>query len=498
MRRWTRAIVVGALALAPVAALAAIDGTHHDMQTYLAKPTGEKCAYCHSKTVTSTGTGTTVYGQTGTFCVVVCHDGSSLTDAVPTGPGYFDASYATVTNSQTSGPEVVAFSVAHGRSPTTLDSLDPDNTDGIAATGWPHTSATTDMECTSCHAVHDGTNPPFLNRQLGTGNNATAFCQACHNGGDAGTQGTAGRYEDIANMGAHPTEFVMSLGGTNGDEGQAGPTANPLKLGRRIEVKATLLTANPGVTKANFNTVGSHWNTGGHFLDTTDYFPTSTVNGAVFGCYSCHSAHQDQATAVGSNLLLATINDGTRSVLCAGCHGATGSENNPGLTGNYHPANDEAAAPYEHNHAVHGDVGNPNIPANGTFPIPIRGDTSGTNLATAVGAQYVGNNNEILCVTCHDVHGGVQGLMAIRAIDTTVSTTSSVCLACHQASTTPIATNAHHPGQYNVNYNADYDFPQTLGWATIDGLGDLTDGLSCPDCHVFQGNSTRRATAHNW
>jgi CxxC motif-containing protein (DUF1111 family) len=128
---------------------------------------------------------------------------------------------------------------------------------------------------------------------------------------------------------------------------------------------------------------------------------------------------------------------------------------------------------------------------------------------SSVVANYKGpvatvGNGEVLCVSCHDVHGGVASTMAIRQITANgaVATTAthSVCLGCHQDSTGAQAgANQHHPGG-TANFTST-GFPTTIAWTTVDGLGPLADGLSCPDCHVFQGRpgaGSPRATAHNW
>lgn len=509
MKRWILAAAAGALALAPLAARAAVDTTHHDMTAAGYNISQEKCAYCHSASLASANTANN-FEQVGTFCVVVCHDGTVIANAEPRGPGYMPADFSYV--QPAIDVATVAFDQAHGEDPAVLPAL-PSALEvavDVQQTGWPHTAATDlVMECTSCHAVHDGTNPPFLNAPLSNRtDNAGSFCQRCHDGSQAGTR--AGRYQDIATMGAHPTEFTYLTAVPNG-------TRPAPKLGREMLVKSAAFWQHTGQTTiAAFNAPGPDWNMGGHFIAAAgDWLPDTDATdagmvGSYFGCYTCHPAHQANTVNTGSTfLLLADPDAAARSVLCTGCHGdpaanaGAGSIHNPGVTVYYHPANDEAAAPYQHDHTVHGGVADPNVPTAGNFPIPIRGDTTGAALNAVLGTYIGGNANEVLCVSCHNVHAGVAGQMAIRLIDNTVQITNgdSVCLACHQVSTDNggLASNWHHPGQ-NLNYNAagNGGFPAAAAWVTGDALGSLTDGLSCPDCHTFQGTAARRATAHNW
>lgn len=487
MKRWIRSALVGLVALAPAAALAAIDNTHHDMVRYTGAK--ERCAYCHARQLAAGTPPAATYGQVGNFCIVVCHDATIVTGAAVAGPGYYlDTSYALTAGA--SGATVVAFSSSHGRDTTVLTALG-DLTASVAATGWPHSSKA-NMECTTCHTVHDATNPPFLNGQLGTGNNATAFCQKCHTGATHTGAGRAGRYQDITSMGAHPTEFALLLG-------TVARTAP--KLGRQIIFKSPIFNRTVADTTVDVfnNTVGSNWPTGGHLFDTTRRLPSNNVATptGVFGCYTCHSAHQTFNVGgieqTGNMLLLANPRAAThaQSPLCAGCHGVSAGNgvNNPGTTAYYHPVNSEAQSPFQHDHNTH--AAGPNLPNTGSFPIAMSAAWTGAS------AAFKGVSGAVVCASCHDVHGGVASLMAIRALGTT-SPTNAQCLFCHQDSTgTQTGVNWHHPGGTG-NYSTTHSMPASTAWLTIDGLGRLTDGLSCPDCHVFQGNATRRATAHNW
>lgn len=484
MTRWMRLAVVGALAALPASALAAIDNTHHDMVHM--ELSEEKCAYCHSKTGVADADADQ-FGQSGGFCIVVCHStGTGMpAGAVPQGPGYFLAEYTLAAGSKTADPAVVGWGTggSHGNIKSLIP--EPDAAGDVTATGWPHTGKD-NMECTSCHAVHDATYPPFLNAPLSahaaTDPNADSFCQRCHSGSAA--DGIAGRYQDITGMGAHPTEFAYKGDGT------VPAAAGTDKLARTMTIKAAVLYEVPTVAGGNFDGVGSSWVTGGHFIDTETGLPTATLENAQFGCYSCHSAHQDDAGEnIGNGYSSASILTlAPADYLCYGCHGdgptptsGTNSKENPGASAYYHPVGGEGRY--------------------SLFPVPMAEAYDNVPQSSAPTPTAQG----LICLSCHDVHGGVEGLMSIRQIGGSVSTASSVCLGCHAASTdnSGLDDNWHHPGQavdYSDSGNGGFmaDKSGLASWVTGDKLGDLTDGLSCPDCHVFQGTADRRATAHNW
>ncbi|MDF1554079.1 MAG: cytochrome c3 family protein [Deferrisomatales bacterium] len=502
MKQMLRMVVVGALALAPSGVWAAIDGSHHDMTVYdAASGETKKCAFCHAITgITASYSG---YGQTGTFCVAVCHEGSvsGFTGSTPGATGIMsDGTAANRWATQAGVPGIanVSFGDAAGSSHGEVIGVipSPDRAADVGATGWPHTSGTT-MECTSCHAVHDSTNPPFLNGLISGATNAASFCQRCHAGSDGAG---AGRWVGIAGFGPHPVEFPFVNGASD-------RSATAGKDTRQMEVKAPILrtalkAAYTGRAQLDADVSGNAWRTGGHFIDPATDLPvfgaatSAALVGMQFGCYSCHSAHQNNA-GLSADLILGSINEaldtGSTSNFCTACHGATATPNNPGTSLYYHPVNEETTSAdgttFGHDHTTHAGVG--------SFPIVV--DNAGW--------VYQGSaNSEVVCASCHAVHGGIAGQMAIREIDTTIQVTNGddVCFACHQASmpqpTVATAANYHHPGldDANSDYTGAENFPAALGWTYTGGYGDLSDGLSCPDCHIFQANGTSRATAHNW
>jgi len=475
-----KASIAGALVLVPIAGFAAVDGSHHDMVHMGVGTSGvEKCAFCHSITGLSAVAG---YGEVGGFCVQVCHSSgtaaeTAFSEAMPTGPGQFNAAMAVTAG--LADPSILSSAVSHGFLKAVIPT--PDDAAAVEDTSWPHTGATeASIQCTSCHAVHDPTNTPFLNARLGTGDNTTAFCQQCHDGRAAA--GTTGRYQDFANAGAHPTEFDWdpaaalaraTYAGSGAATGQKDTDAATYMMSRVIADAAANLQITPTIAAGVFNDPNNNWNTGGHILDLVSGLPTTATGN--FGCYSCHSAHQEQnATGEQGDLLLL---GGAISYFCHGCHGT-----DPGATGFGHPIYADAIL----TNTLHSDWGS--IPLTAAYAA----------LTTPLFRPDPPNGNPPYCVSCHDVHEGALNLMAIRRVAGTESPTSSVCLSCHQDSFSVAAVNSHHPGIAGNDYNATHGFATAAAWLTVDNNGDLTDGLSCPDCHVGTGNDIRRSTAHNW
>jgi hypothetical protein len=487
--------------------MAAIDNTHHDMTSYIALET-EKCAFCHSKSL-SAGSATGL-GQVGTFCAVVCH-----TTYAPASPGYIGTNYAKVDASVT-GMATIAQSHGYTKATiaTTEGGLDSEAT--VTGTSWPHTNGTT-MQCTSCHSVHDGSNPPFLNAPLSSAtanDNAASFCQKCHSGAAAIAGGTvAGRFQAISEFGAHPTEFALT--GTLGNAGPAVATTG-VKLGRSIVFKApatimNILTNGGAATIADFNALddsgaGNYWQLGTHLMGTNG-LPAASGATAKFGCYSCHMAHQaEQISGTSTDDLQQALiaapydnktGDATDSTLCVACHGDTTDtpmgEHNPGSVTSYsHPANSESGTPYQHDHIDHAADADPNLPDTGFFPIDV---TSILTQLSGIDTVDVGLGGEVLCVTCHDVHGGVKDMMAIRNVNGSVTNTTGVCNGCHGTRTAVAQTgseNWHHPTTGTGALTTQFDGAGAAFGATLTAAGAGTGSLSCDDCHVFNG------TAHNW
>lgn len=478
MKTWVKALMIGTMALGPVAAFAAIDNTHHDIQ-YMGQGT-EKCTYCHSKTGITASTG---LGKVGGFCVAVCHISTAglatpIPAVVPTATGtvtaytFASGTGGTATKSANNATATI-FTSGHGMTKSVLTTNFATEGAAVTATGWPYTAGDA-LQCTSCHSVHDAANPPFLNAKLTDGTQTGGFCQRCHN--------NAIRVQDFTTSGDHPTEFTWNPTAAAGRSAAKTGDAATIMRGRDIVIATGATNVNQTATNVANNAVAgalngttAAWNLGGHVLNTTTGLPqdgtTSTAGNDQFGCYSCHTVHIDQtATGVyGSSLVVAGGAAGTR-IVCYVCHTLE-----PGVTGYGHPIDTET----------------PLYVAQGWAAVPL---TAGY---TAINALYKPASGAPWCVSCHDVHGGIANRMAIRAIGA-LNTDGSVCELCHAGSYgNPTTADEHHPGAIGTDYTASA-FPIQASWTTTDGHGDLNDGLSCPDCHVGDGTTTKRSTAHNW
>lgn len=455
MLKVLRIIALAALAaVLPLSALAGIDNTHHDMAYMLGNATGAKCSYCHSKTnITITAQNLTDYGNVGAFCVQVCHGSDTYTgfqEAVPQTVNlavYNDNAGApafTVSTNLPYSPNVVAFTGSHGNRNAAMPA--GDSAAGVGASNFPHTSSsdTAEIECTSCHAVHDNTFPPFLNSALSTGNATTAFCSRCHTGQGYGS--TAKRFKELGTgKGAHPVEFAWDATAA-ATRGRTIPANKP--RASNMYVAPTVVTT--------IDNKDSIWKVGGHLISTG--LPSATTG--TFGCYTCHSAHS-QHSVVGNNPGYALPLVGNVATVCYACHGggtesfgsSTTTAENPGTTAYYHPVNSE-----------NGATGH-------TWPMS-------TNFTNLTAGSYRVDADSPTCVSCHLVHGGIASRYSLRF----------ECLDCHQGTGTS-STNRHHPtGTADYSQTANGGYPTATGWGA-----SLTDGMSCTDCHPGFGNS-----AHNW
>jgi predicted CXXCH cytochrome family protein len=338
-------------------------------------------------------------------------------------------------------------------------------------TTWPYTgSATLNIECTSCHSVHDNdVASPFLWAALGvdlvTGTGAPAdaseaFCQQCHNA----RSDVTGDLNVTAAMGSHPVEVEWNPVAASNRALQG-------RLGRTIAMNAAVYDVDIGdvADSANFDDVNNQWQLGGH---TGTGLAEAGVTSGNIGCYSCHSAHAADNNA----LTLAPASGATDSVLCNGCHGDAGNRSDPGVTGFYHPVGAEMSTSFVSSAGTLFTY----TASNGNFPVV-------ADIAATIPLGT--NNNELLCTSCHDVHGSVAGQMAIAEIG---QAGGRICNECHTgAEGTDTTTNAHHITFTTGNAPAYWNGGDTpMSWSSADIT--LADGLDCVDCHVFNG------TAHNW
>jgi hypothetical protein len=528
-----------ALFLFGVPAYAAFDASHHDLRQYSTSPQG--CYHCHGRLQTSTVVAAvaTGAGQVGTMCLYRCHAtgqgifGTDPGGVQPMGPGYVqvgtnDGTWLT----QAADFNIVRFDVAgHGRDLTNAAITNS----GPVTVGFPYAAAaqaTGNIECTSCHAVHDNANPPFVWRPL-IGTTAVAgICDACHS--------TYADMRDITNAAAlptgnHPVNFAIdnTNTATSGAQ-QRTSSATPFRTKRNprrinIDRGATYVTGQawgifdvPGAGTTgtdNMSLAATHWNTGGHMIRPADNtFQGYSNNVSVMGCATCHSAHLGNPANGGiSNQTVIAYRDvaaatGGYNPICVGCHGSANTwatnkaDWNVGMSAYGHPAGSTSVNT--------GTALNYNTSVGGfTFVV-----------AAPTGVQW-GANGQVLCESCHYVHrhtaagstgGAVLGSMAIRNYGQ--AATRVVCKSCHTGVGFPNIANvtaptpgageaihAHHRttvGPISVGFGTHARAAQATpaltianpSWAATAplGLGDYSSGMDCADCHVFNG------TAHNW
>ncbi len=500
------------LLLATGVAYAAFDNSHHDLRSYAAQTEG--CFHCHGRTDTNNlGAQTANFGNVGGLCLARCHSGTGILAASGTlvpvpAPSVDPATYNTNTPAQ--DYTVVYFTRSHGRSKANLTlNGTAINLAGSPAATWPYMQNNTtppDIECTSCHAVHDNQNAPFLWYPLAASgtNTRDGFCDRCHTG--RSTNSLQG-----APDGNHPVDFAVD------NAVSAARTGNG-RHGRRIVLQKygsggtvpIFDIANPAAS-ALIGAPGTNWSMGGHLTSGVN---AAQVNWTVspstqqMGCYTCHAAHR--TTVNGENNLVVVQNFDAATgwnPLCVGCHGASTTraqdivEIGVGTTiwGHEVGANTDGTpgtAPYT------SSVGGFQfLIANPTFTQPQNGN------------QF-GNQGEIMCTTCHKVHGGVAGSMSIANLG---QGTQAVCKRCHTgvgipnlndfSKTGSTATghnvaNSHHVtrgtfaagtvAQANETLNANLTINNPSWRNTGTGLGDYATGMDCADCHTFNN------TAHNW
>ena len=203
-----------AAALAATTGMAAVTASHHDLDTWTGGTTEEVCLYCHGVTSTVTNVG---YGEIGDLCVSRCHLGAAgyagTADPIPNRPGSISEAGAYIAPVATLDAVNVTDGYAHGLDRndlyTSFGGGAPLGFDAIGeALPYTDASGTTDMQCTSCHNVHDYTNTPFLQAHLFAGGpGGESFCEACHT-----ARGNSWIGGETAPNGEHPVNFALVLG----------------------------------------------------------------------------------------------------------------------------------------------------------------------------------------------------------------------------------------------------------------------------------------------
>ncbi len=458
-----------------------IDNTHHSMKDYGLGTSKFTCYACHGYPVVNTPV--SGLGTVGSFCYNQCHSGGGLAGGGATiNPGVvgtFDYSTGAVSPVAAAASGIQALTGGHGMVWVSLPVKDSYTT---LRTGvnWPYMT-TGSMQCTTCHDVHNNTYAPFLRAPLSMAVNSAetpaalitdTFCVKCHSGSDAtGTK----RYNLIASLpnGAH----VIETGVDNLMTARALPRHN-----RAIAFKGgnVFMTATSWGTQLN-GAAGTSWNLGGKLGGTN-------ALGKLVGCYTCHQVHMNASLTAPTGekfswLTSMAYTDNNLHTnaggddLCVGCHGAAGAapaNQNPGTTNYYHPVNASA---------VSTNITDPN---NAVYTV----STGAFAIAVNITGKPYGVSGRLVCTSCHapaHADSPVASSMVLNPV-------APKCATCHnsvtfQGGTTP---NSHHVYGGGTNYLAAGSYTQPSYKAANDNLVDLSDGLQCNDCHVFN------STAHNW
>jgi len=307
----------------------------------------------------------------------------------------------------------------------------------IAASGLPYAS-TVQLECTTCHNVHQAGNRPFNQRA-----SLQELCEKCHGGRVANGALTRALPGLTRSYSTHPTRRALV------DTARA-----------NIKAVADIAPALKVPTPA-----APGWALGGHLNDTGD-----------LDCQTCHAVHGPTQGFPGLQDLLAVDNattDGTAdpSLLCEGCHygGAAGEQVGSVLLGEYS------------DHPIDASGNRPFYPTGVAIPA---GWTAATTQNSDRGAQpfYTGVTKTPVCSSCHDTHGGISDTPLLRGPQASGAwapmSYNDWCFACHAVA--QVLPNAHHSVRGNLAV--------ALG-------GPIDSQLSCGDCHGPVGSLSW--TVHN-
>lgn len=510
---------------------AAFDNSHHDMATYMTTKTSA-CAICHGRLDQNTTAASSNFGNVGALCLIRCHSGTGLigqpqADVVPT-PGYS----VNPTNYTAATPagnySVVYFGGAYGHGSLKAENFSNKGAASLAnAQTWPYVAGTTptNIECTSCHAVHDNQHAPFLWSALApsSAGQFDGFCDKCHTEAvRSGVTPTTAR----ASQGPHPINFAVDNSAT-GAAGRTGNSRHPRSIiiqgyGTAQAIRVFDVTTVDNNALKGLNSATGHWTIGGKLTSGQNAATATWTGGAstqILGCYTCHTVHASNANGENRLTAIATTDSGEVgwNPLCTGCHGPSTTragdvvETVVGTSAYGHPVGTGTAAA---SGVYTSSVGN--------FKFAIQTASTLTTAYVAGNPQAgnaLGGSGQVMCTSCHKVHGGPTGYMAIFPLGQTG--TNAICKQCHvgigipnlsdytKGGTTSTGANAamsHHVTSNRIpttlpstNFvktgeSTGYIAVNSPSWANATtGLGNILSGvMDCADCHTFNG------TAHNW
>jgi len=502
------------LVLLLLAALAAsghagIANSHHDIRKYLQEE--DACLVCHGReSAVNYGLLAEDLGRVGGLCLFTCHSGKGLlpeTDTlVPTpGPSVDLETYAAAARPDYT---VVYFTRGHGRRPGNLKGPSGEPVPWPPPEApWPGVAAGKDLECTSCHDVHSNTYAPFLRAPLGAGfPRLDGLCDRCHP--ERATNNMTGPPD-----GNHPVDFPVTRGAAASRSGFGRhPRRISIQKYGSADGKGTVSVFDvPNPPPEALGAVGESWNMGGHLFSGADRGMAAWSGqdaGQQMGCYTCHSAHRPNVRGE-THLLVVPAAEAREgwNPLCTGCHGdattpaGDRTDWNVGMTAFGHPAGS----------ATEPDAQGFYTTTVGEFRFRISPPAYEANRQSG---NRLGERGQLLCTTCHKVHFGAPGSMAVAVAG---QGTRALCKVCHSGVGIPNendlskggtvttghnAANAHHvtaprvtlnTGHLPANEASGLLFIQKPSWADdLSGLGKIDEGMDCADCHVFN------RTAHNW
>lgn len=403
------------------------------------------------------GAGDWANNKIGQLCYT-CHDGSQGGSNMVT-YAFDAASHGPFYTAIPAGPDGAAGSATAGSAQ-------------LNDSGLPYTSATNPLtqggimviQCTSCHFVHDETDGtrPYLRAGTGAAYRGD-LCERCHLRGETDTAGEVGDNNDQA--GAAPNAYARNI-----SLHPVQITATGAGAGQGATLRANLIPSAGGLPNMG-NAVpaaGSWtWALGGKLAAGGT---TGTMD-----CNTCHAVHGDETAlnpGQGDYILAIENYDAAgynTSPLCYGCH------QTPVVT---------TGAPGD-DHPIDVNTGNYLV----TYP-----NDGGPNHGSAISPWPAGNgaNAEVVCSSCHDMHGGmpadastVQGnnqngrLRRFNEFATTDPThpgATNWCYSCH-ANASP---NNHHSHKGNLN-------------VALEATDTMTSILDCEHCHGATGGTF----AHN-
>lgn len=472
---------------------AGLDNTHHDIRYYL--PDKDACLVCHGRRDNNFyGTLERELGTVGGQCIFLCHSGKGILPETDTlvpeaGPSVSTEDYTT---RRSPDYTAVFFTRSHGRQPGNLkDATGKPVTWPPAGLTWQGFAGGTQLECTTCHSVHDGRYAPFLLSPLAAEYpKMDGFCDRCHL--ERATGNLTGPPD-----GSHPVDFLLDnqAASIRGDLRRRPRRIVVQRYGRKDAAGDVNVFDVPAPSPAALTPGGASWSMGGH-LSSKPGEPMTPWTGPgsrqQMGCYTCHSAHRTAENGERNLVVVRTVDARNRwNPLCVGCHGASvtlegdKAEWDVGTTGYGHPGGARTSRDPD-----------------GTYTSSVAGFRFRIATPAHVSPQNgnrFGENGELLCTTCHKVHFGVPGTMAIANLG---QGTRAVCKSCHDGSGNPLpADGVQPPNSHHVTVTKERWGEFVAGgrgfenpsWAnTTSGLGDFSTGMDCADCHTSNG------TAHNW